>query len=49
MKCYELNFGCKVGDQDKSCAPDFCCVKCVRLLTGGVKGSRQMPFAIPMV
>jgi hypothetical protein len=49
IKCYELNFGCKVGDKNKSCTPHICNVKCVRLLTGWVKGSRQMPFTIPMV
>jgi len=26
--CYEHYFGCKVGDQDKSWAPHFCCVTC---------------------
>jgi len=33
QKCYELYFGCKVGDQDESWAPHICCVTCVRLLT----------------
>jgi len=33
-KCYELYFGCKVGDKDKRWAPDICHVTCVRLLTG---------------
>jgi len=42
-KCYELYFGCKVGDKDKSC------VTCVRMLTWCVNGSRQMPFAFPIV
>jgi len=46
-KCYEHYFGCKVGDQDKILAPHFCCVTCARLLVA--KGSRSMPFAIPMV
>jgi hypothetical protein len=41
--------GCEVGGQDKSCAPDVCCVTCLRILTGWVNGSRQMPFAVPMV
>jgi len=49
QKCYELYFGCKVGDQDESWAPHICCVTCVRLLTLCTNGSRQMPFAIPMV
>ena len=48
-KCYEHYFGCKVGDQDKSWAPHVCCVTCVRLLTAWAKGSRHMPFAIPMI
>jgi len=48
-KCYEHYFGCKVGDQDKSWAPHFCCVTCARLLVAWEKGSCCMPFAIPMV
>ena len=48
-KCYEHYFGCKVGDQDKDWAPHVCCVTCVKLLTGWVKGSRHMPFAVPMI
>ena len=48
-KCYEHYFGCKVGDQDKSWAPNFCCVTCARHLVAWAKGSRCMPFAIPMV
>ena len=47
-KCYEYYFGYKVGDQDKNWAPHFCCVTCVRLLAAWAKGSRCMPFAIPM-
>jgi len=47
-KCYELYFGSKVGDQDKSWAPHICCVMCVRLLTWWINGSRQMPFTITM-
>jgi hypothetical protein len=39
-KCYELYFGCKVGDQDKSWAPKFCCVTSARLLAEWAKGSR---------
>jgi len=42
-KCYELYFGCKVGDKDTSC------VTCVRLLIWCVNGSRRMPFAVPVV
>jgi hypothetical protein len=45
-KCYQLYFGCKVGDLDKSWAPHICCVPGVTLLTGWVNCSRQMPFAV---
>jgi hypothetical protein len=38
-----------VSDQDKSWIPHICCVKCVRLITGWLIGSHQMPFAIPFV
>ena len=48
-KCYELYFGCKVGDQDKNWAPHICCLTCVKRLTDWTKGSRHMNFAIPMV
>ena len=48
-KCYEHYFDCKVGDQDKSCAPNFCCVTCARHLVEWAKGSHCMPFAISMV
>ena len=48
-KCYELYFGCKVGDQDKNWAPHICCLTCVKRLTDWAKGSRNMNFAIPMV
>ena len=46
---YKLQFGCKVGDKDKSWAPHTCCMMCVRLLTGWVNGSRQMLFAVLIV
>jgi hypothetical protein len=39
----------KVGDQDKTWAPHSCCITCVKRLTEWVNGSRQMPFAVPMV
>ena len=48
-KCYEHYFVCKVGDQDRSWAPHFFCVTCARRLVVWAKGSRFMPFAIPMV
>ena len=48
-KCCELSFGCKVGDEDKRWALQISCVTCVRLLTGWVNISRQMPFAVSIV
>jgi hypothetical protein len=55
-KCYPAHYkmlhlylGCKVGHQDKRWAPHICCLWRVRFLTGWVNGSRQMPFAVPMV
>lgn len=48
-KCYELYFGCKVGDQDKNWAPHICCSTCVKRLTDWARGNRHMNFAIPMV
>jgi len=49
-KSYELYFGCKIGDQDKSWAPHICCASCVTLLFSWLNGkSRHMPFAIPMI
>ncbi|UYV84064.1 hypothetical protein LAZ67_X001034 [Cordylochernes scorpioides] len=44
-----INFGCKVGDQDKTWAPHHCCEICARRLTGWIKGERNMPFAVPMI
>ena len=48
-KCYELYFGCKVYDKDKSWTHNIYCETCMRLLTGWVNRSWQMPFAFPMV
>ena len=49
-KAYELYFGCKVGDQDKSWAPYSCCSRCLRYLRGWLIGTHQsMPFAVPVV
>ena len=48
-KCYAHYFGCKVGDQDTSWDPHFCCVTCARLLAAWAKGSGCMLFAIPMI
>jgi hypothetical protein len=38
-----------MGYQDKSWAPNFCCVIYVRLLAALAKDSRCLPFVIPMV
>jgi hypothetical protein len=40
-KCYDHYFGRKVGYQDKSWAPHFYCVTCVRLLAARTKCSRH--------
>ena len=48
-KCYELYFGCKLGDKVKRWVPHICCVTCVRLLTRWGNGSRQIPLAVPIV
>ena len=48
-KCYEHYLGCKLGGQDKSWAPHFCCVTYARFLMAWAKGSCCIPFAIPMV
>ena len=48
-KCYELYFGCKVGDQTRTWAPHICCLSCSRLLAAWKNGTRHMPFAIPMI
>jgi hypothetical protein len=45
-KYYELYFGCKVCDQDKSWALHICCVTYVRLPTGWVNVTSQTPFAV---
>ena len=43
-------FGMKMGDQDKSWAPRFCCESCRSTLEGWMRGSRKcMPFAIPRI
>ena len=48
-KCYNIYFGCKVGDEHKSLTPHIFCVMCVRFLPGWVNGTHQMPFSVPMV
>ncbi|CAK8676998.1 unnamed protein product [Clavelina lepadiformis] len=47
---FNLYFGCKVGDQDKSWAPHICCNSCGANLRQWLHGKRKcMPFAVPMV
>ena len=47
---YETYFGTKMGDQDKSWAPHFCCGSRRSTLEGWMRGSRKcMPFAIPRI
>ena len=38
---YETHFGMKMGDQDKSWAPHFCCGSCRSTLEGWMRGSRK--------
>ena len=43
-------FSCKVGDQDKSWAPHYCCNTCtINLRQWANKKRKSVPFAIPMV
>ena len=47
---YETYLGMKMGDQDKSWAPRFCCGSCRSTLEGWMRGSRNcMPFAISRI
>ncbi|GBO11937.1 hypothetical protein AVEN_216933-1 [Araneus ventricosus] len=46
---YALYFGFSNGDQDKSWAPHIACKSCCSNMTSWLKGSRHMPFAIPMI
>jgi len=49
-KAHHLYFGCKIGDQDKSCAPHACCHKCATNLLQWLNGKwYAMLFAGPMV
>ena len=49
-KAYELNFGFKVGDEDKSWALHSCCSRCSRYLCCWLIGMHQsIPFAVPVV
>lgn len=47
-RAYHCYFNNKI-DQNKTWAPEICCTKCVTLLSGWLKGSRHMPFAVPMI
>ena len=50
MKAYELYFGIKIGDMDKTWAPHICCKTCLTLLTSWLQGrSRKMRFSVPMI
>ena len=49
-KPYELYFGCKVGDRDKSWAPRSSCSRCSWYLRGWLISTHQsLPFAVPML
>ena len=49
-KAYHLNFGCKIGDQDKYWALHICCRKCATNFSQWLNDKRHtMPFAFPMV
>ena len=43
-KCYQLYFGCHVGNFDNSWAPNICCVSCVRQLTGRKNGTHHTSY-----
>ena len=47
---YETYFGMKMGNQDKSWGPHFCCGSCRSTLEGWMRGIRKcIPFAIPRI
>jgi len=49
-KAYELHFGCKVWDLDKSWAPHSCCSRWMRYLRSWLIGTHQsVPLAVPVV
>ena len=49
-KACELNFGCKVGGQNKSWAPHLCCTRGSRCLRCWLIGMHQsVPVAVPVV
>ena len=47
---YVTYFGMKMGNQDKSWSPHFCCGSCRSSLQGWMRGSRKcISFAIPRI
>ncbi|XP_028674419.2 uncharacterized protein LOC114664472 [Erpetoichthys calabaricus] len=49
-KAYELYFGSKIADKNKSWAPRVCCATCAVHLRAWLRGARKaMPFAVPMI
>ena len=48
-RAYHVNFGKKLGDQDKSCAPHMVCKACIETLRGWTNGKRSLNFGISMV
>lgn len=49
-KAYHLYFGCKIGDQDKSWAPHYCCITCANYLRCWLsRKKKSMPFAVLIV
>ena len=47
---YEIYFGMKIGDQDKSWAPPVICETCRSNLDGWLRGDHHsMPLAIPRI
>ena len=46
---FHAYFRLKLGDQDKSFAPHYCCRTCVEALRNWTKGNKKsLPFGIPM-
>lgn len=48
-KAYKLDFGCKIGDQDKTWTLDICCATSGVSLRAWLRGTQKsIPFAAPM-
>jgi hypothetical protein len=48
-KAYHLYFVCKLGDQDKKCAPHIVCKSCAIRLGGWInRKGMAMSFAVPI-